>query len=221
MSLAVLESSSPGPAADAPTDAARIGPNAVLQTLRAARELEGASFECDLLETTGLRRESCRAMIPETWFVDLVTALRALRPHDRSEAILSRAGELTGQYVAENRIPPPFRWVLGALPARLALPLLLLAFSRHAWTFAGRGGFSTEGPYPGVIRLTDSPTCRTTNAAEPAGAYYAAAFERLLQLAAPGVRVREIECAALGFPACRFEIRPPSSLLGEPSCASS
>ena len=92
---------------------------------------------------------------------------------------------------------------------RLSVPLLLVAFQRHAWTFAGNGQFSFRGPFPGSLTLAGCPTCRPASGAEfegPAGAYYEAAFEGLLRLAAPGLRVREAACQAMHAPLCRFEI---------------
>jgi divinyl protochlorophyllide a 8-vinyl-reductase len=125
--------------------------------------------------------------------------------------------------VAAHRIPGPFRRLLRALPARLAVPLLLKAFARHAWTFAGRGRFTVEGAYPGTIRLEDCPTCREPIRGARGGAYYEAAFAGLLRIAAPDVSVREIACLTQGAPACRFRIhlRATAPTPGDSSCASS
>jgi len=188
---------------------ARIGPNSVLQTLRALGELELPEVVSLVVARARLPEALPAGMIPEVWFVQLVQALRETVPPARSEAVLRRSGTYTAAYVRGNRIPAPIRWVLQLLPRRLAVPLLLKAFDRHAWTFAGAGRYSVEGPFPGTLLLDGCPTSRAEAAALGEGAscgYYEAAFEGLLGLASPGVRVREVACQALGSPRCRFQI---------------
>jgi divinyl protochlorophyllide a 8-vinyl-reductase len=194
----------------------------VLQTLRAVRELEEPALAQALPGRAQLPHEWPEGMIPEAWFLKLVGELRQALPEGRSEAVLRRSGTYTADYVGRNRIPAPFRALLKVLPARLAVPLLLFAFSRHAWTFAGGGRFSTQGPFPGTIVLEGCPTCRAEHAESTAhaGAYYEAAFEGLLSLAARGVRVTEVECQAHHAPQCRFQIAINSPREGAP-CASS
>jgi len=192
--------------ADASAPGAMIGPNAVLQTLRAIAELEGTACYEAIARSASLPATDPDHMIPEAWFVRLVQSLRRALPWARSEAALRRAGDYTADYVAANRIPRLFRRLLRALPPRLALPLLLAAFRRHAWTFAGGGRFDTSGSYPGHIILRGCPTCRHGPEATAAGAYYEAAFQGLLRLAADGVRVHETACEARGDDCCRFSI---------------
>lgn len=192
-----------------------IGPNAVVQTYRALEELEGSALAQEVKSAAGLPEVTLDGLIPEAWFVTLIDATRARLPPDRAEAVLERSGALTAGYVGARRIPKALRVLLRILPPRLALPLLLEGFRRHAWTFAGSGHYAIEGPYPGTITLEGSPTCRPRAGDSPspdpdrhAGAYYAAAFEGLLSLAAPRVRVREVACARQGAPLCRFSIQP-------------
>ncbi|MEJ2604949.1 MAG: bacteriochlorophyll 4-vinyl reductase [Gammaproteobacteria bacterium] len=212
----------PPAAHSAATTEAMIGPNAVLQTLRAAAELEGIEYYATLAGRAYLPATDLESMIPEAWFVRLVEALRATLPWPRSEAVLRRAGEYTADYVAENRIPALFRQALHVLPPRLAVPLLLTAFRRHAWTFAGAGRFSAEGRYPGCIVLSGGPTCRHAPHNEQAGAYYEAAFQGLLRLAAPRITVREVACQARGDAECRFALQTEGvTARGENPCVSS
>jgi divinyl protochlorophyllide a 8-vinyl-reductase len=165
-------------------------------------------------------------MIPEAWFVRLVKSLRKSLPAPRSAAVLRRSGMYTAHYVGTHRIPALFRGLLKILPARLSIPLLLAAFRRHAFTFAGSGQFHTKGPFPGVIVLSGCPTCRP-EAGEatgtPSGAYYEAAFEGLLHLCTPQVRVREVACQSRHAAHCRFQIsidrEAPNGLEGESACA--
>lgn len=225
-----------------------IGPNSVLQTLRALGEREPPEVVERVRRRARLPEPWPEGLIPEAWFVALVIALREALPASRSEAILRSAGRYTAEYVAQHRIPRALRVLLRLLPATVGVPLLLFAFRRHAWTFAGGGRFDVAGgdgaggPGDGVILLEGCPTCRAEAArALPgrAGAYYEAAFEGLLRLAAPAARVREVACQATsaghcrflisrsGSPECRAEdpalVDPtaPSHVAGEPECASS
>ncbi len=203
--------------------AARIGPNAVLQTLRALHELETPEAARRVEARAALPEIPTSSMIPEDWFVRLVTSLRETLPAERAEIVLRRSGRYTASYVSQHRIPAPFRALLRLLPGRLGIPLLLAAFRRHAWTFAGAGRFTAEGGYPGTIVLDGCPTCRTAlreRAPGHAGAYYEAAFEGLLRLAADDVCVREVACQAHHAPLCRFQITFDATPLGAP-CESS
>jgi divinyl protochlorophyllide a 8-vinyl-reductase len=181
---------------------AEIGPNAVLQTLVAVRELAPASVP-EVLRVSGLGDEAPTRMIPEAWFIDLVRAVRRVVPGE-ADGVLRRAGALTAAYVRKNRVPSPIRAVLAALPRKLAMPALLRAIARHAWTFAGSGVFHVEGSQ--WLVLEGSPTSRAGAAGPLQCGYYEAAFEGLLQLAHPGVRVHERCCQGAGAPACRFEL---------------
>jgi len=187
---------------------ARIGPNSVTQSLRALEELEAPEVVREVVARAALPGTWPEGLIPEAWFLRLIRALRQTLPPERAEAVLRQAGRYTADYVGRHRIPGLFRRLLAVLPARLSLPLLLAAFRRHAWTFAGSGDFRVEGPFPGTILLDGCPTCRPEAAAQrpPAGAYYEAAFTGLLQLAAGAARVQEVACRARGQAPCRFRI---------------
>ncbi len=203
-------------------DEARIGPNAVTRTIEAVTERLGPEMAKSLREAAAVPSAVPAAMVPERWFVRLVAELRSSTPEPASRAILRAAGAATAGYVTRHRIPRPARLLLRLLPEPLALRVLLGAVERHAWTFAGRGDFRHAG---GVLTLSDSPTCR--RASDPrasslsgvagaesihapsrsfGGAYYEAAFEGILSLAARDVVVREVACIRTGAPACRFRI---------------
>jgi len=172
---------------------ARIGPNAVVQSMRALAELEPATTVAAVRARADLPSPLPPGMIPEAWFVRIVDAIRRELPPERAERVLERAGAYTAAYVATHRIPAPIRRIFAVLPARAAIPLLLRAFRRHAWTFAGAGRFTTEGEYPATLVLEGAPTCRDRHHGEAmGGTYYAAAFEGLLRLASSRVRVREV-----------------------------
>lgn len=208
-------------AAPRPEVIAQIGPNSVLQTLAALDLLEGPAVRAEVEAEARLPDAWPEGLIPEAWFLEVIEATRRVLPSHRAEVVLDLAGERTADYVAANRIPGIFRALLGVLPARIAVPMLLSAFARHAWTFAGSGAFTVEGGYPGVIRLEGCPTCRVPTAAPQGGAYYEAAFEGLLRLATPYVQVTEIACRLRGHSACRFQISlGAASSPGDSPCAS-
>jgi len=187
------------------TPTARIGPNAVLQTLAAVEASEGRPVAQAVARDAGLPSDWPEGLIPEAWFLAVVEATRRRLGRARAEAVLADAGARTARYVRAHRIPALFRALLRALPARLAVPLLLAAFRRHAWTFAGSGRFRVEGRYPGTLVLDDCPTCRSHDPTS-GGAYYAAAFENLLASACARARVDEVTCRAQGADACRFRV---------------
>lgn len=192
-----------------PAPAAQIGPNAVLQSLRAIAEHSDDSTARALQIRAGIPTAWPSGLIPETWFVRLVEAIREDFEPERAEAILERAGALTAQYVAANRIPRFAKRLLGWLPDRIATALLLAAIRRHAWTFAGSSTFDVRrGPLPQsyLLELDRSPTCRpsSTPTAMAEGRYYAAAFEGLLRMACPNATVREVQCRHQGANTCQF-----------------
>ncbi len=186
---------------------AEIGPNAVLQTLRALEEQAGAEAVRAACARAELPDPAPARMIPEAWFVRLVASVRHLLPAEQSDAVLARAGALTAEYVRANRIPSLVRGLLAALPASAGMPLLVRAFEKHAWTFAGSGRFQASLGPPITLTLEGCPTCRAEAGAASsrrAGAYYEAAFEGLLHTADVRVRVREVACRVTGSPDCRF-----------------
>ncbi len=181
----------------------------MLQALRAVAEVSDEATVERLRVKAGIPLARPTSLIPEEWFVRLVDAIREDRPDD-AEALLARAGRYTADYVSAHRIPRPFKALLKALPDRWAVPLLLWAFRRHAWTFAGSSAFRVESADDGKDRtgrwhlyLDTCLTCRRPGDAA-GGSFYAAAFEGLLRLASPHIHVREVTCRRLGADVCCF-----------------
>lgn len=212
-----------------PGSEGRIGPNAVTRLAEALDELYGPATTDTVFGAAGLLRYR---QAPPSTMVDeaVVTALHAalhgtLAPQD-AKAVSRRAGELTGDYLLANRIPPPVRALLRVLPASWAARLLVRAMASHAWTFAGSGAFSAgaafgrSGPAANApleaaagrprlqLAVGNCPLCRGAGAPAPVCDYFAATFERLFRsLVSRSARVREISCQATGASACRFEVR--------------
>lgn len=125
---------------------------------------------------------------------------------ERAARVSRRAGRLTGDYLLENRIPAPAQKLLRLLPRAIAARLLLSAVARHAWTFVGSGRFSYSFA-PLRLKLEGAPICHQLRTDDKVCAYFAATFERLFRaILAPDARVEEIECEAVGDPACLFRV---------------
>lgn len=189
---------------------ARIGPNAIIQTVRALREQYGADAEAML--TRAGRPELCTQlpaeMIDEQEFIELIQALRGQIGVEAMGALLARAGAYTGDYILAHRIPRPAQIVLRLLPPRPALSLLLRAIKQHAWTFVGSGQFSYWRDRTMRLQIVNCVECRDVQAAGPICAFYQGAFERLIRvLVKPRACVYEVACAAHGDAACVFEVR--------------
>jgi divinyl protochlorophyllide a 8-vinyl-reductase len=192
-------------------DAARIGPNAIIQTLAALRERVGGAVTEELLRAAGLTRYAAQvpsAMVPEHDVSDLFHALRGGLDESEATACARLAGSKTADYVLAHRIPRPAQFVLRLLPPRLAAPVLLASITKHTWTFAGSGSVSVPSGAPVRIAIVGCPVCRGTRAAAPTCGYYAASFEGLFRaLVTNRARVAEIACQATGAQSCVFEVR--------------
>ncbi len=184
--------------------AAVIGPNAVLQTEAALREAGGAALAERVFARAGLirlLREPPGAMIDEAVPQALFRALFEALPRGEALEIARHAGELTGEYILENRIPRLARALLKRLPPRLAAPLLLSAVERHAWTFAGSGVCTTQPGKPARLSIAANPL------AMPECAWHAGVIETLFRaLVSARARIDHEACCHDGAPACRFAI---------------
>lgn len=163
-----------------PATEARIGPNALIQTVAAMRESLSEAQVAAVLDRCNqehLLRESVTGMVAEQSFAGLVAALADQLGIERAHQILQRAGQRTADYLLAHRIPGLFQRLLGILPGRMALKLLLAAIGRHAWTFAGSGTFVYSVARPSRIIVT-SPI-------RPAAAlygFYGGTFDHLIRV---------------------------------------
>ncbi|MFN8566701.1 MAG: bacteriochlorophyll 4-vinyl reductase [Kouleothrix sp.] len=190
--------------------AAKIGPNAVIQTVNALLDMHGRAATQRLLEQIGkpwLLDYHPGALIDEHEFAALYHDLIGALGIDATGLVMARAGGRTARYVMANRIPRPIHWLLRLLPRRLSLKLLLGAIGKHAWTFAGSGQFSYSLGRTPLLALANSLTARGLASAGPACAFYQAAFQGFMEtLIDPRLRVREVRCAACGAARCEFTI---------------
>lgn len=189
----------------------RIGPNAVLQVAAALRAAAGEGPTRQVFAVAGLEEwldHPPERMVPEAAVAALHQALRAELDAAQARHVLQDAGVRTGDYVLTWRIPAPVRTLLRLLPAPLSGPLLLRAIERNAWTFVGSGTFTYRRGRPCLLEIRDNPVVAGEQADQPVCHWHASVFERLFQaLVSRHSRVQEIECAAAGGDACRFELR--------------
>jgi divinyl protochlorophyllide a 8-vinyl-reductase len=118
---------------------------------------------------------------------------------------MEEAGQRTGGYLLEHRIPAPARWILPHLPRGLAMRALMSAVSRHTWTFAGSADVEFTLGNPTVITIRHCPLCHGQHSTVPMCDFYTGTFTRLLrELVHPDAWAQEISCEARGDAACRF-----------------
>lgn len=190
---------------------ARIGPNAILQTMAAIEARHGPDAARGLLAAAGLGGyvgAPPTIMVPEQEVIRLHQRLRRSLTPEAADAVSREAGARTAHYLLLNRIPRPAQWILKLLPPVTAARLLLKAIGGHAWTFVGSGRFSGSAGMPTVLTIEECPLARGEQADHPVCAYYAATFEGLFRaLVHRDARCIETACVAQGAPACRFEVR--------------
>lgn len=193
----------------------RIGPNAVTRVAEALTAFFGPGVASSVFRSAGLTAwwlDPPTRMVDETQVQALYQALHRLMGSSQAEHVTREAGERTAAYLLERRIPKPFQRLLKLLPARVSARLLLLAISRHAWTFAGSGVFSYVGPKlwgrtSAMLTIEHNPLCVGLSADHPVCSFHAAVFEHLFAvLVHPASRVWELSCEAARGDACRFEV---------------
>lgn len=189
------------------TVAGQIGPNAILQLVAVLDREEGRVTRDLITASAGVEVPPADSgMIPEVEAARLHLAVRRMLP-DRAAGILRRAGLATGEYILRHRIPRAAQWLIRGLPAPIAAGVLSAAIARHAWTFAGSGGFRVLRKRGLVFEVTQNPLAVGLTSETPLCDWHAAVFERLFsRLVWPGCRVEEVACIAKGDPACLFRI---------------
>ena len=183
-----------------------IGPNAVLQMIPVLEAREPGLGARMLLAAGIDGLPSDHGLMPEGPAARLHQVVRRLLP-DEAPAIAAEAGRRTADYILAHRIPRAAQALLRTLPSALSAPLLKAAITKHAWTFAGSGTFSTA---PGLVfQIARNPLIVGESAATPLCHWHAAVFERLYRrLVDDRLRARETGCCACGDHACRFELAP-------------
>jgi divinyl protochlorophyllide a 8-vinyl-reductase len=190
-----------------------IGPNAVTRMDEALAALHGPEMRDAVFRRAGLIRHVLSrpaAMVPDEDVARLHRAALDELGYEAAQAAGREAGRRTAAYLLAHRIPRPAQVVLGLLPARLALALLLKAIGRHAWTFAGSGRFMYRTGQVTTLTIEGGPVARHLRCDGPACAFYAETFQTLFRaIVSAEAVVREVECEAAEGTACRFEVTLP------------
>lgn len=191
--LAEAEASAVSHAAAGP---ARIGPNSLIQTVRALQERYPAATIAAILQQSGqayLLHHDPEAMVQEQEFAALVQALADQLGVSAARAVLHRSGQLTAAYLLQYRIPRPFQRLLKLLPHRLALKLLLFAISKNAWTFAGSGHFSYQVGKTSRLTVTGH-----IQPLEAVCGFYGGTFEHLIHVLIHAKAIMQTEVSMTG-----------------------
>jgi len=193
-----------------PSGPARIGPNSIIRMAEALREQQGEAITTAIFAAAGLEAYLTTppdSMVLESEVIRLHQAVRATIGLDAAARASRDAGRRTGEYLLAHRIPKPAQIALKLMPPALAARALVKAISQHAWTFAGSGQFSAEFGHPLRLTIANCPTARDAHADRPLCDFYAGTFQRIFsELVSPKILAREVACAAMGAPACVFEL---------------
>lgn len=170
---------------------ARIGPNAILQSVEVMREALGERRTQAILDDAQIDvMPTGDGMIPE---IEAIRLHRWLTLHEPSGGftIAHESGLRTADYIIAHRIPKSASKLLQHLPAHVAAPILMAAIRRHAWTFVGAGRFETQGGWKFSIdrKFADDPVLPSDTLYH----WYAAVFTRLYErLVSPRSRCRDM-----------------------------
>lgn len=172
---------------------ALIGPNAIIQVADAIVREFGRDHLSQIMHTAGIGHfmtDPPRHMVNELDVVRLHRAVASRLSLEEARLVMWQAGENTARYLLANRIPRLAQIMLKSLPAGLAARLLLVAISKHAWTFAGSSTFSYTLPAPVRISLEGSPLFAAPASQSLAEAYFEATFQTLFRaLVSPRTRI--------------------------------
>jgi len=184
---------------------ARIGPNAILQTVAVLDSQEGRAVRDRVMARAAVPMPDGHTMIPEAEAAAMHRAVHLELP-DRAEPLLHLAGLATGDYILTHRIPRLAQRAIRLLPGAVGARILARAIARHSWTFAGSGAFRIAPGRPLAFEVTGNPLL------DPGGhacIWHAAVFQRLFRrLVWSDAEVAEVCCQAQGCACCRFEITP-------------
>lgn len=177
-----------------------VGPNAIIQTVAALREIEGRQTCSSILQGAGLGDYLVVApseMVSEREVARLFDALCRTLPPDASAAVLGAAGRNTADYILAHRIPMLAQRLIGLMPPVLGARVLMAAISKHAWTFAGSGTVTCDL----WQNLSIGIACNSL--ATPGCPWHVAVFARLFEvLVSPSARIDHLSCCARGVPVC-------------------
>lgn len=189
-------------------ETARIGPNAILQTILTLDRRVGRDLRDRVMQAAAVPLPPADAgMLPETDCAAVHQAVRHLLP-DQARALLTEAGLSTGDYILTHRIPAFAKAVIRILPRGIAARALARAIAKHAWTFAGSGRFRILSHHPLCFEIDANPL-RAKPADDANCCWHSAVFQRLFdELVWPGLTVTELRCGSVDGGPCQFVLTP-------------
>jgi len=189
-----------------------VGPNAVIQLAGALNDGPGPEVAQKVFSAAGcpeLLVTPPTAMIDERIPARLFETLWETLPDEAARQVAAEAGQRTGRYILENRIPRLVQTMLRVLPPSLSLRLLTMAVARNAWTFVGSGVCHAQASNPATIEIVGNPM------PTPDCVWHQAVFAALFcHLVADHVQVRHSQCSRFGSSSCRFELTLAPSAVG-------
>ncbi|MCR9257908.1 MAG: bacteriochlorophyll 4-vinyl reductase [Alphaproteobacteria bacterium] len=161
---------------------ARIGPNAIIQTLAVLDDRYGADFAHACADQAGIAAWHDRPptdMVAEEPVALLFRAIRDRLSDKAARSVAIEAGHRTADYIYANRIPGVAKLILKLLPTAMGLKMLSGAIARHAWTFAGSADFKIGRTAP--RERSRAISLSASILPPPADLWYAAVFEALFR----------------------------------------
>lgn len=182
-----------------------VAPFLVLELVAAVEAAEGRSARDALLAAAGIAGPPrATEPIPQTIAHRMHRALRETMPGP-APALLRTAGQSTADRLIETQLSSRARTMLQRGPWTVAAWLLGRWARQDSWTFAGSARFTPVAQLE--FELAGNPLIAGEKAAHPICLFHEAMFERLFQrLVEPNLICREVECEAMGAPACRFVV---------------
>lgn len=162
----------------APGNMHKIGPNSVTQLEAACDRVLGRDETVYLFTAAGFHdylKMPPIKMVPEDHPARLFSALYRLYPRATADKVAGLAGQLTADYVIENRIPALAANLLRWMPANMAGRGLLKAIRKNSWTFAGSGQCVTRPGGTPNLAILNNPLRM------PGRAWHVGVFERLFR----------------------------------------
>ena len=186
-----------------PAGGRHVGPDTVIEVLRATGDLLGEAAVGTVLAEAGLdRAPTPGSPIREDSAAAVHAAIRRTRPGEAVD-ILTGAGTRSAQNVLEAGISSRARSLLASAPWTVAAWLLGRSMTQTSWSVFGSGKYELISGLE--FAVTDNPFTRGETAEAPLCHYHTAFFQQIYDgLVDSRLICREVECAATGAPRCRF-----------------
>lgn len=183
----------------------QVAPALVLELAAAVEAAKGRAALDALLVAAGIAHlPRATEPIPQSTAQRMHRALRDTMP-DAAHDLSGTAGQATADSLMASQLSPRAKAMLQRGPWTVAAWLLGRWALQNSWTFAGSARFTPVAKLE--FELAGNPLIAGERATQPLCIFHEAMFERLFQrLVEPNLICREVECEAMGAPACRFVV---------------